>query len=60
MALYNKLENPEVLPDYSEVPHGSVVELIPVPVLEEVYYVVERGERKRPEQQLPATEIPFS
>ena len=35
MALYNKLENPELLPDYSKVPHGSAVELIPVPVLEE-------------------------
>ena len=35
MALYNKLENPELLPDYSKVPHGSAVELIPVLVLEE-------------------------
>ena len=50
MALYNELENPELLPDYSEVPHGSVVELILVPVLEEVYYVAERGERKTSEQ----------
>ena len=37
-ALYDELEYADGLPDYSDIPHGSNVELIPVPVIEEVWY----------------------
>ena len=38
VALFEELECSEGLPDYSDVPHGSTVEVIAVPVIEEVFY----------------------
>ena len=38
VALLEELEYSEGLPDYSNVPQGSTVEVIAVPVIEEVFY----------------------
>ena len=37
VALLEELEYSEGLPDYSNVPHGSTVEVIAVPVIEVFY-----------------------